>query len=47
LSKFLKTVVFKREVRLNNLLGNTKLQFDIDDISEFGFLYNDEVDILL
>ena len=38
---------FKREIRLNTLLDDKRIQFDIDDISEYGFLGDDEVDISL
>lgn len=47
LSRYSEWTSFKREIRLNVLLDNKRVQFDIDDISEYGFLGDDEVDINL
>jgi hypothetical protein len=47
LSRHKEWTSFKREIRLNTLLGDKRIQFDIDDISEYGFLGDDEVDISL
>lgn len=47
LSRYSEWTSIKREIRLNNLLDDKKLQFDIDDISEYGFFGDDEVDISL
>ena len=47
LSRYSEWISFKREIRLNTLLGDKRIQFDIDDISEYGFLGDDEVDINL
>ena len=47
LSRYNEWTSFKREIRLNTLLDDKRIQFDIDDISEYGFLGDDEVDINL
>ena len=47
ISRYSEWTSFKREIRLNTLLDDKRLQFDIDDISEYGFLGDDEVDISL
>lgn len=47
LSRYNEWISIKREIRLNNLFDDKKLQFDIDDISEYGFFGDDEVDISL
>lgn len=47
LSRYSEWISFKREIRLNTLLDDKRIQFDIDDISEYGFLGDDEVDINL
>ena len=47
LSRHKEWTSFKREIRLNTLLDDKRIQFDIDDISEYGFLGDDEVDISL
>jgi hypothetical protein len=47
LSRYSEWTSFKREIRLNSLLDDKKIQFDIDDISEYGFLGDAEVDISL
>jgi hypothetical protein len=47
LSRYSEWISFKREIILNTLLDDKRIQFDIDDISEYGFLGDDEVDINL
>ena len=47
LSRHKEWTSFKREIRLNTLLDDKRIQFDIDDISEYGFLGDYEVDISL
>jgi len=47
LSRYSEWTSFKREIRLNTLLDDKRVQFDIDDISEYGFLGDYEVDISL
>ena len=47
LSRYNEWTSFKREIRLNTLLDDKRIQFDIDDISEYGFLGDYEVDINL
>jgi hypothetical protein len=47
LSRHKEWTSFKREIRLNTLLDDKRIKFDIDDISEYGFLGDDEVDISL
>lgn len=47
LSRYNEWTSFKREIRLNALLDDKRIQFDIDDISEYGFLGDYEVDISL
>ena len=47
LSRHSEWTSFKREIILNSLLDDNKLQFDINDISEYGFLGDYEVDISL
>ena len=46
LSRHSEWTSFKREIILNSLLDDNKLQFDINDISEYGFLGDYEVDII-
>lgn len=47
LSRYSEWTSFKREIRLNTLLDDNRIQFDIDDISEYGFLGDGEMDINL
>ena len=43
LSRYSEWTSFKREIRLNTLLDDNRIQFDIDDISEYGFLGDGEI----
>jgi len=45
LSKFKEWISFKRDIRLNSLLDDKRVQFNIEDISVFGML-DDSSDIL-
>jgi hypothetical protein len=40
LSKFKEWISFKRDIRLNSLLDDKRVQFNIEDISVFGMLDN-------
>ena len=43
LSRYSEWTSFKREIRLNTLLDDNRIQFDIDDISDYGFLGDGEI----